>query len=35
MNLVEKLVSSALDFAVDGDGYKEKITASMTEEGCN
>lgn len=28
-------LKAALDFAVDGDGYKEKITESMTEEGCN
>lgn len=28
-------LKAALDFAVDGDGYKEKITASMTDEGCN
>jgi|APLak6261679142_1056127.scaffolds.fasta_scaffold00021_29 pSer/pThr/pTyr-binding forkhead associated (FHA) protein len=28
-------LKAALDFAVDGDGFKEKITDSMTEEGCN
>lgn len=28
-------LKAALDFAVDGDGYKEKINDSMTEEGCN
>jgi hypothetical protein len=27
-------LKAALDFAVDGDGFKEKITASMEEEGC-
>jgi tetratricopeptide (TPR) repeat protein len=27
-------LKAALDFAVDGDGFKEKITESMTEEGC-
>lgn len=26
---------AALDFAVDGDGYKEKVTEAMTEMGCN
>lgn len=28
-------LKAAMDFAVDGDGFKEKITESMTEEGCN
>ena len=28
-------LKAAMDFAVDGDGFKEKIAASMTEEGCN
>ena len=27
-------LKAALDFAVDGDGFKEKINESMTEEGC-
>jgi ABC transport system ATP-binding/permease protein len=27
-------LKAAMDFAVDGDGFKEKITESMTEEGC-
>lgn len=26
---------AALDFAVDGDGFKEKITAEMENQGCN
>jgi hypothetical protein len=28
-------LKAAMDFAVDGDGYKEKITASMEDNGCN
>lgn len=28
-------LKAAMDFAVDGDGYKEKIEAAMTESGCN
>ncbi len=28
-------LKAALDFAVDGDGFKEKITASMAEDECN
>ncbi len=28
-------LKAALDFAVDGDGFKEKIVESMTTEGCN
>jgi pSer/pThr/pTyr-binding forkhead associated (FHA) protein/tetratricopeptide (TPR) repeat protein len=28
-------LKAGLDFAVDGDGFKEKITASMEEQGCN
>ncbi|MDP2270861.1 MAG: FHA domain-containing protein [Archangium sp.] len=27
-------LKAAMDFAVDGDGFKEKIAESMTEEGC-
>jgi tetratricopeptide (TPR) repeat protein len=27
-------LKSALDFAVDGDGFKEKITQSLEQEGC-
>ena len=28
-------LKAALDFAVDGDGIKEKIVESMTAKGCN
>lgn len=28
-------LKAALDFAVDGDGFKEKIVESMTQDGCN
>lgn len=28
-------LKAGLDFAVDGDGFKEKISASMAEQGCN
>ncbi len=28
-------LKAGLDFAVDGDGFKEKITATMEEQGCN
>jgi hypothetical protein len=28
-------LKAALDFSIDGDGNKEKITEAMTEQGCN